>query len=60
MWSFGRPHLTTQPDGLVTAQIRINERPKGTSGPVPLIFTVRGTPKPVETRLELNIPAGKP
>ncbi len=60
MWSFGRPHLTTQPDGLVTAQIRINERPKGTSGPVPLIFTVRGTPKPVETRLELDIPAGKP
>ncbi|MGN6097525.1 MAG: protein-disulfide reductase DsbD domain-containing protein [Bosea sp. (in: a-proteobacteria)] len=60
MWSFGRPHLTTQPDGLVTAQIRINERPKGTSGPVPLIFTVRGAPKPVETRLELDIPAGKP
>lgn len=60
MWSFGKSHLTTQADGLVTAQIRINDRPKGASGPIPLIFTVRGTPKPVETRLELDIPAIKP
>ena len=35
MWSFGKTHLTPQPDGLVTAQIRINERPKGTAGPIP-------------------------
>lgn len=60
MWSFGKTHLTPQPDGLVTAQIRINERPKGTAGPIPLIFTVRGAPKPVETRLELDIPVAKP
>jgi hypothetical protein len=60
MWSFGKSRLTTEADGLVTAQIRINERPKGASGPIPLIFTVRGAPKPVETRLELDIPVAKP
>ncbi|CAH1654789.1 DsbC domain-containing protein [Hyphomicrobiales bacterium] len=59
-WSFGKPRLTPQPDGTTLAQIRINERPKGAAGPVPLVFTIRGTPKPVETRLELDIPAGKP
>jgi suppressor for copper-sensitivity B len=60
MWSFGRPRLTPQADGTVLAQIRINERPKGATGPIPLIFTVTGTPKPVETRLELDIPPAKP
>lgn len=60
MWSFGKSRLTTEADGLVTAQIRINERPKGASGPIPLIFTVRGAPKPVETRLDLDIPAARP
>ena len=60
MWSFGKTHLTPQADGLITAQIRINDRPKSASGPIPLIFTVRGTPKPVETRLELDIPTAKP
>ena len=60
MWSFGRPRLTPQADGTVLAQIRINERPKGASGPVPLIFTITGKPKPVETRLELDIPPAKP
>lgn len=59
-WSFGKSRLTPQSDGTVAAQIRINERPKSAAGPVPLIFTVRGTPKPVEIRLELDIPAGKP
>ena len=59
-WSFGKSRLTPQSDGTVAAQIRINERPKSAAGPVPLIFTIRGTPKPVETRLELDIPAGKP
>jgi len=49
-----------QADGTVLAQIRIDERPKGAAGPIPLIFTVRGTPRPIETRLELDIPAGKP
>jgi len=60
MWSFGKSRLTPQPDGTVLAQIRIDERPKSAAGPIPLIFTIRGTPKPVETRLELDIPAGKP
>lgn len=59
-WSFGKSRLTPQGDGTVIAQIRINERPKSAAGPFPLIFTIRGTPKPVETRLELDIPAGKP
>ena len=59
-WSFGKSRLTPQADGTVVAQIRINERPKSIAGPVPLIFTIRGTPRPVETRLELDIPAGKP
>lgn len=59
-WSFGKTRLTPQPDGTTLAQIRINERPKGATGPVPLAFTIRGTPRPVETRLELDIPAGKP
>ena len=60
MWSFGKSRLTPQPDGTVLAQIRIDERPKSAAGPIPLIFTIRGTPKPVETRLELDIPSGKP
>lgn len=60
MWSFGRPRLTPQADGTLLAQIRINERPKGASGPIPLIFTVTGSPKPVETRLELDIPPARP
>ena len=60
MWSFGRPRLTPQADGTVLAQIRINDRPKGASGPIPLIFTVTGAPKPVETRLEIDIPTAKP
>jgi len=59
-WSFGKTRLTPQTDGTTLAQIRINDRPKGAAGPVPLVFTIRGTPKPVETRLELDIPAGKP
>ena len=60
MWSFGKSRLTPQADGTVLAQVRINERPKGATGPIPLIFTMRGTPKPVETRLELDIPATRP
>ncbi|UZF92494.1 protein-disulfide reductase DsbD domain-containing protein [Bosea sp. NBC_00550] len=60
MWSFGKSRLAPQPDGTVVAQIRINERPKSAAGPVPLIFTIRGMPKPVETRLELDIPASRP
>lgn len=60
MWSFGKSRLTPQADGTVVAQIRIDERPKGIAGPVPLIFTVRGTPRPIETRLDLDIPASKP
>jgi suppressor for copper-sensitivity B len=60
MWSFGKSRLTPQADGTVLAQIRIDERPKGVAGPVPLIFTVRGTPRPIETRLDLDIPASKP
>ncbi|MCU4179074.1 protein-disulfide reductase DsbD domain-containing protein [Bosea sp. BH3] len=60
MWSFGKPRMTPQADGTLVAQVRINERPKGASGQIPLIFTMRGRPKPVETRLELDIPATKP
>jgi len=59
-WSFGKTRLTPQADGTILAQIRINERAKGTAGPIPLIFTMRGSPKPVETRLELDIPVAKP
>jgi DsbC/DsbD-like thiol-disulfide interchange protein len=60
MWSFGKPALTLQPDGTTLAKIRIKDRPKGASGPTPLIVTLRGTPQSVETRLELDIPAAKP
>lgn len=60
MWSFGKPRMTPQADGTLVAQVRINERPKGANGLIPLIFTLRGKPKPVETRLELDIPATKP
>jgi suppressor for copper-sensitivity B len=60
MWSFGKSRLTPRDDGTVLAQIRINDRPKGAAGPTPLIFTVRGTPRPIEARLELDIPAGRP
>lgn len=60
MWSFGKPALTVQPDGSLLARLRIKDRPKGASGPTPLIVTLRGTPQSVETRLELDIPAAKP
>jgi suppressor for copper-sensitivity B len=60
MWTFGKPVLTPEPDGKVSALIKIHDRPKGAAGPVPLIVTVRGTPSPVETRLDLDIPAAKP
>ena len=60
MWSFGRPRLTPQADGTVLAQIRGNARPKGSTGPIPLIFTITGAPKAVETRLDLDIPPAKP
>ncbi|SEF59177.1 Thiol-disulfide interchange protein, contains DsbC and DsbD domains [Bosea lathyri] len=60
MWSFGKSRLSQQADGSLVAQIRINERPKGAAGPIPFIFTLRGTPKSVETRLELDIPVAKP
>lgn len=59
-WSFAKPVLTPQPDGTVLAQLRIKDRPKGAAGPLPFIVTLRGAPQPVETRLELDIPAGKP
>ena len=52
MWSFGRP--------MVTAKLKIVERPKGATGPTPLIITVRGKPQSVETRLELDIGSAKP
>lgn len=59
-WSFAKPVLTPQQDGTVLAQLRIKERPKGAAGPLPFIVTLRGTPQPVEARLELDIPASKP
>lgn len=59
-WSFAKPVLTPQPDGTVLAQLRIKDRPKGAAGPLPFIVTLRGAPQPVEARLELDIPAGKP
>ncbi|SEL02997.1 Thiol-disulfide interchange protein, contains DsbC and DsbD domains [Bosea lupini] len=60
MWSFGRAMLMPQPDGTVAAKLRIVERPKGATGPTPLIITVRGKPQSVETRLELDIGNAKP
>ncbi|PZO01323.1 MAG: hypothetical protein DCF30_07595 [Hyphomicrobiales bacterium] len=60
MWSFGKPTLSRQADGLTVALLRIVDRPKGTAGPVPFIITVRGRPSAVETRLDLDIPAAKP
>ncbi len=60
MWSFGKPMLSPQPDGTVTAAMRIKDRPKGASGPLPFIVTVRGKPAAVETRLELDIPPARP
>ncbi len=60
MWSFGRPVLAPQPDGTVAAKLKIVERPKGATGPTPLIITVRGKPQAVETRLELDIGNAKP
>lgn len=60
MWSFGKPDMTPQPDGSISAFVKINDRPKGASGPTPFIVTVRGKPAAVETRLELDIPVGKP
>jgi len=59
-WSFAKPVLTPQPDGTVLAQLRIKERPKGAAGPLPFVVTLSGAPQPVEARLELDIPAGKP
>ena len=59
-WSFGRPQLTPLPDGSIAAKLRIVERPKGASGLTPFIVTLSGRPAPVETRLELDISAGKP
>ncbi|HEV7324371.1 MAG TPA: protein-disulfide reductase DsbD domain-containing protein [Bosea sp. (in: a-proteobacteria)] len=60
MWSFGRPMLMPQPDGTVAAKLKIVERPKGATGPTPLIITVRGKPHSVETRLDLDIGNAKP
>ncbi|TCR61062.1 protein-disulfide reductase DsbD domain-containing protein [Bosea sp. BK604] len=60
MWSFGKPGMTPQPDGSISAFVKINDRPKGASGPTPFIVTVRGKPAAVETRLELDIPVSKP
>ena len=57
---FGKSRLSQQEDGSIVALVRINERPKGVVGPLPFIFTLRGTPKSVETRLDLDIPAAKP
>lgn len=60
MWSFGKPVITPQPDGTLFAFVKINDQPKGASGPTPFIVTVRGKPAAIETRLELDIPAAKP
>jgi DsbC/DsbD-like thiol-disulfide interchange protein len=60
MWSFGKPSLSPQPDGTIAATVKINDRPKGSSGPIPFIVTVRGKPAAVEARLELDIPVAKP
>ena len=59
-WAFGAPMLTPAPDGKVSALIRIDERPKGVPGPVPLVVTLRGAPSPVEIRLDLDIPSARP
>ncbi len=60
MWSFGKPRLTALPDGTVAASVKINDRPKGATGPTPFIVTVSGKPAAIETRLELDIPVAKP
>lgn len=60
MWSFGKPVITLQPDGTLSAFVKINDQPKGASGPTPFIVTVRGKPAAIETRLELDIPTAKP
>jgi DsbC/DsbD-like thiol-disulfide interchange protein len=60
MWSFGKPNFSPQPDGTVLARIKVRDRPKGAAGPTPIIVTLRGQPGPSETRLELDIPAGRP
>ncbi|RDJ23639.1 hypothetical protein DWF00_19370 [Bosea caraganae] len=60
MWSFGKPAIIPQPDGTLSAFVKINDRPKGASGPIPFIVTVRGKPAAIETRLELDIPVAKP
>jgi DsbC/DsbD-like thiol-disulfide interchange protein len=60
MWTFGKPSLVPQPDGTILARIKVRDRPKGAAGPTPIIVTLRGQPAASETRLELDIPAGKP
>lgn len=59
-WSFGKPELTPQADGTIVASLRITDRPKGASGPIPFIVTVRGKPAAIEARLELDIPVARP
>ena len=59
-WSFGRPQFTPLPDGNIAAKLKIVDRPKGASGLTPFIVTLSGKPAAVETRLELDIGAGKP
>lgn len=59
-WAFERPRFVTAPDGKVTAVLRVLERPKSASGPVPFVVTVRGNTGAVETRFELEIPGVRP
>lgn len=59
-WSFGRPQFTPLPDGSMAAKLKIVDRPKGASDLTPFIVTLSGKPAAVETRLELDIGAGKP
>lgn len=59
-WAFGKPEFRPLQDGRIAALIEVTDKPKSITGTVPLVLTLRGGAMATETRIDLDIPGGRP
>jgi DsbC/DsbD-like thiol-disulfide interchange protein len=60
MWMFGAARMSLANPQVMTIEVLITDRPKNHQGATPLIVTLAGSPRAVEIRIDLDIPAMTP
>ncbi|MGL4976215.1 MAG: hypothetical protein ACRC56_13030, partial [Bosea sp. (in: a-proteobacteria)] len=60
LWMFGAARMSLASPQVMAVEVPITDRPKNHQGATPLIVTLAGSPRAVEIRIDLDIPAMTP